>query len=93
MTETTAIPAARQWHAMSADAALAALDGAPGIVRAGLFGRELHVDTAEAASGEAVIAGHLAGAGVALRALAPVAPSLEDTFIARVEATGGAVAG
>ncbi|HRS37133.1 MAG TPA: ABC transporter ATP-binding protein [Thermoanaerobaculia bacterium] len=74
-------------------AALAALDGAPGIVRAGLFGRELHVTTAEAASGEAVIAGHLAGAGVALRALAPVAPSLEDTFIARVEATGGAVAG
>ncbi|MCL4837420.1 MAG: ABC transporter ATP-binding protein [Thermoanaerobaculia bacterium] len=74
-------------------AALAALDGAPGIVRAGLFGRDLHVTTAGTAAGRDAIARRLAETGVPLRALAAIDPSLEDVFIARVEAAGGAVAG
>jgi len=74
-------------------AALAALDGAPGITRAGLFGRDLHVTASDAAGGRDTIAHRLAGAGVPLRSLDAIEPSLEDIFIARVEAAGGAVTG
>ena len=74
-------------------AALAALDGARGIRRAGLFGRDLHVTTAPALDGGAAIATHLSAAGLAARSVVEIEPSLEDVFIARVEAAGGAVEG
>ncbi len=72
--------------------AIAALEGAPGVVRAGLFGRALHVAVADAAEGERAVRRALETAGVEVRSIAPVEPSLEDVFIARVEAAGGAPA-
>jgi ABC-2 type transport system ATP-binding protein len=71
-------------------AALAALDGAPEVVRAGLFGRDLHVTLVDRERAPAAAAARLAAAGVAVGALAEIEPSLEDVFVARVAAAGGA---
>jgi ABC-2 type transport system ATP-binding protein len=62
----------------------------PGIVRVGLFGRALHVTVEDANGGAAQVRDALAAAGVAVRSVAPVEPSLEDVFISLVEAAGGA---
>ncbi len=70
--------------------ALAALDGAPGVVRSGLFGRELHVTVAERASARELLGELLGARGVELRALREIPPSLEDVFVALVERSGGA---
>jgi drug efflux transport system ATP-binding protein len=70
--------------------AVEALDGAPGIVRAGLFGRALHVTVADADSGPERVRAALAAHHVAVDAIHPVPPSLEDVFISLVEAAGGA---
>jgi ABC-2 type transport system ATP-binding protein len=69
--------------------ALAALDQSPVVRRAGLFGRRLHVTLGEGGSGEQ-LRRELAERGIAVRRLEPVAPSLEDVFIARIESAGGA---
>jgi ABC-2 type transport system ATP-binding protein len=76
--------------------AVEVLEDAPGIVRAGMFGRLLHVTVAEApeggaSKGEAAIRQALAGAGLEARSIEPIAPSLEDVFIALVAKAGGAV--
>jgi ABC-2 type transport system ATP-binding protein len=70
--------------------AVEALLGAPGIVRAGLFGRALHVTVEDAATGVERVRAALAGRGIAAGEVRPVEPSLEDVFIATVEAAGGA---
>ena len=72
-------------------AALAALDGAPGVLRAGLFGRDLHVTVADRESALAALPPRLAERGVAVTGLREIAPSLEDVFISLVESAGGAV--
>jgi ABC-2 type transport system ATP-binding protein len=71
--------------------ALAALDGVAGVVRAGLFGRHLHVTVADQDRGLAELPAVLAARGVEVVALRPIPPSLEDVFIALVERAGGAV--
>lgn len=71
--------------------ALAALDGVAGVVRAGLFGRQLHVTVADQDRGLAELPAVLAARGVEVVALRPIPPSLEDVFIALVERAGGAV--
>jgi ABC-2 type transport system ATP-binding protein len=71
-------------------AALAALDGAPEVVRAGLFGRDLHVTLVDRERAPGGAAARLAAAGVAVGALAEIEPTLEDVFVARVDAAGGA---
>jgi len=71
-------------------AALAALDGAPGIARAGLFGRSLHVTAEERAGAHERIAARLAERGVELARLREIEPSLEDVFVALVARSGGA---
>jgi ABC-2 type transport system ATP-binding protein len=71
-------------------AALAALDAAPEVVRAGLFGRDLHVTLVDRERAPAALLDRLATAGVAAGALAEIAPSLEDVFVALVDDTGGA---
>ncbi|HUH12203.1 MAG TPA: ABC transporter ATP-binding protein [Longimicrobiales bacterium] len=78
-----------------ADAALgvAALEAAPGIVDAAMFGRALHVVTESERAGEAAIRGALASAGMAADTVAPVEPSLEDVFVSLVRREGGAVLG
>jgi ABC-2 type transport system ATP-binding protein len=70
--------------------ALAALDGAPEVVRVGLFGRDLHVTVRDRARALARLPERLAAAGVPEAGLTEVPPSLEDVFIALVQAAGGA---
>lgn len=67
------------------------LQGAAGVVRCGMFGRALHVTTQNAEEGPATIRRALEAEGVAILTLRPIAPSLEDVFIALVAAAGGAV--
>ncbi len=73
--------------------AVDALRGAPGVSDVGLFGRTVHVSVRDAAGGEAEIRRRLADRGIPVRGIAPIAPSLEDIFIARVRAEGGAADG
>jgi len=74
----------------NAVAALGALDGAPGVLRAGLFGRTLHVTLTGRDGARERLAAHLAGRGVEIAALREIPPSLEDVFVALVEKSGGA---
>ncbi|MCB1009610.1 MAG: ABC transporter ATP-binding protein, partial [Acidobacteria bacterium] len=76
--------------ASDALAALAALDGAPGIARAGLFGRALHVTATERDGARERIAARLGERGVAIERLREIPPSLEDVFVALVARSGGA---
>ncbi|HET9211349.1 MAG TPA: ABC transporter ATP-binding protein [Thermoanaerobaculia bacterium] len=71
-----------------------ALEGAPQVAQAGLFGRAVHITLKEGEDVErdrARLAGLLAGRGIAVESIEPIEPSLEDVFIALVEKTGGAV--
>jgi ABC-2 type transport system ATP-binding protein len=71
-----------------------ALEGAPGVAQAGLFGRAVHVTLKEgedAGRDRARLAELLAGRGIEVESIEPIEPSLEDVFIALVERTGGAV--
>ena len=74
----------------NAVAALAALDGLSAVVRAGLFGRRLHVTVADRDAALRDLPKALAERGVAVDSLVEIAPSLEDVFIALVQAAGGA---
>lgn len=76
-----------------APAALAALRGLPGIHDLSLFGRELHAVVADAERAAPAIRAALTDAGLAVGAIAPIAPSLEDVFVSLVRREGGAVAG
>ena len=71
-----------------------ALEGAPGVAQAGLFGRAVHVSLKEgedAGRDRARLAELLAGRGIEVESIERIEPSLEDVFIALVEKTGGAV--
>jgi ABC-2 type transport system ATP-binding protein len=72
-------------------AALAALDDAPEVVRAGLFGRDLHVTVTDRDAALSALPRRLAARGVELTRLREIPPSLEDVFIALVQASGGAL--
>src|SRR5512143_1193504 len=71
--------------------ALAALDGAPRVVRAGFFGRALHVTVADRDAALAGLPALLRERGVEVAGLREIEPSLEDVFIALVQASGGAL--
>jgi drug efflux transport system ATP-binding protein len=71
-------------------AAAAALAGAPGVLRVGLFGRTLHVAVEDAARGRDEIARRLGERGLAADSIAEITPSLEDVFSSLVAAAGGA---
>jgi ABC-2 type transport system ATP-binding protein len=73
--------------------AVEALRGTPGVLEVGMFGRAVHVMAADAAAARATLPGVLAAAGRRLDRLEPIAPSLEDVFVALVRREGGAVAG
>ncbi len=76
-----------------APAALEALHLAPGILEAGMFGRDVHVVTAPDADAEVVVPSRLAAAGVAFGGMTRTPPSLEDVFVSLVRREGGAVEG
>jgi ABC-2 type transport system ATP-binding protein len=70
--------------------AVEALRGAPGILEAGLYGRAVHVLVQDRDAGRESITSRLGAAGIALAGLREIAPSLEDVFVARIAAAGGA---
>ncbi len=67
----------------AARAARPAIEALPGVVRAHLFGDRLHVTVAPESTPEE-LGRRLAAAGHPAEAIAPLAPSLEDVFLARV---------
>jgi ABC-2 type transport system ATP-binding protein len=70
--------------------AVEALLDAPGVVEAGLFGRAVHVVVADAESARAALPAWLAERGIPVEGIEPIAPSLEDVFIALVRRSGNA---
>ena len=73
-------------------AAAQALQQAPGVVEAAMFGRAVHV-VCERAEVADTLAPFLAAHQVACRSVTPVRPSLEDVFVALVRREGGVVLG
>ncbi|MFQ5549690.1 MAG: ABC transporter ATP-binding protein [Gemmatimonadales bacterium] len=73
--------------------AVEAASHVPTVIEAAMFGRSVHVVVGD--SGEAVrdIPTYLNRSGVTCEELHPIAPSLEDLFVALVRREGGAVAG
>ena len=64
--------------------AVEALEGVEGVVDVGLFGRAVHVTVRDAARACAELPQVLAAAGLAVRGIQRVEPSLEDVFVALV---------
>jgi ABC-2 type transport system ATP-binding protein len=72
--------------------AVEALAGAPGVIEAGMYGRALHVEVTDVAAAMVALPARLAAHGVSVDGVEQIAPSLEDVFVARVRAEGGAPA-
>jgi drug efflux transport system ATP-binding protein len=70
-----------------------ALQHAPGVIEAAMFGRAVHVVVQDARPAERALPEFLSGRGLPCRAVAPIRPSLEDVFVSLVRREGGAVAG
>lgn len=66
-------------------AARRALRGARGVLSEMVFGDRLHIVVPEAASAIPAFTALLAGRGVTVREIRPIAPSLEDVFISMIE--------
>jgi ABC-2 type transport system ATP-binding protein len=66
------------------------LEGASGIDRVGLFGRDLHVEVEDDAAARAAIPNLLAGHNIQIESIEEITPSLEDVFLSLVEEAGGA---
>ena len=74
---------------LDTDAALEtmrALEGAPGVLEVAVFGGGLHVGAVDEAAGMEEIRRRLALAGVRIKRLERIEPSLEDVFVALIEA-------
>jgi len=65
---------------------LRALEGLPGASDVAVFGAGLHVTVTDAAEAAPRIRGVLAGRGIALHRLESIRPSMEDVFVAMIEA-------
>ena len=74
-------------------AAAQALQQAPGVIEAALFGRAVHVVVEDAAAATLTLPAFLAARGITCHGVAPVRPSLEDVFVSLVRREGGAVVG
>ncbi len=70
-----------------------ALQGAPGVAEAAMFGRAVHVAVENAADASASLPAYLASHGLRVERIHTIEPSLEDVFVALVRREGGAVAG
>src|SRR5690606_17708767 len=71
--------------------AVEVLRGAPGVLEAAMVGRALHVTVDDARRARLELPPLLAEAGHPVRGLREVVPPLEDVFVSRVRAAGGAV--
>jgi ABC-2 type transport system ATP-binding protein len=67
-------------------ASLKALEGEPGMRDVAVFGGGLHVTVEDEAAGMARVRQVLAERGVEVRDLQPIEPSMEDVFVALIEA-------
>ena len=67
------------------------LKALPGVIEAAMFGRAIHVTVADADRARGAVSEVLAEHGIGSSALTPVVPSLEDVFVSRVRAAGGAI--
>ncbi len=74
-------------------AAARALQSAPGVLEAAMFGRAVHVVVEDAASAARDLPAFLSARGVTSRGVTSVRPSLEDVFVSLVRREGGAVVG
>ncbi len=70
--------------------AVEAMTDAPGVISAAMFGRAVHVMVEDEQVGLAALPGLLHAAGRSCEGLRPVAPSLEDVFVALVRREDGA---
>ncbi len=70
--------------------AVEALQGAPGVLEAAMFGRALHVAVEDVTEAEDTIRDRLTERGISVQSVDEITPSLEDVFVARVRAEGGA---
>jgi ABC-2 type transport system ATP-binding protein len=77
-------------HADPPSRAVESLLGAAGILDAAMFGRTVHVVVADVESARRTIASRLASNGIRAGEIKVIAPSLEDVFVARIRAAGGA---
>jgi ABC-2 type transport system ATP-binding protein len=71
--------------------AVEVLRGASGVLEVAMFGRALHVSVDDAGRARLELPELLAEHGHPVRNLREVVPSLEDVFVSRVRAAGGAV--
>jgi ABC-2 type transport system ATP-binding protein len=69
--------------------AVEALAGVPGVIDAGLHGRQVHVLVQDAAAARQALPEALARRGIAVGGVRVVEPALEDVFVALVRASGG----
>jgi ABC-2 type transport system ATP-binding protein len=65
--------------------AMTAIEGAPGIREAAVFGAGLHVDADQASAAIPVIRERLGNQGIAISRLEEIKPSMEDVFVAMIE--------
>jgi ABC-2 type transport system ATP-binding protein len=72
--------------------AVEALAGAPGVIDAGLHGRQVHVLVEDADAARQALPALLAQRGIAVSEVRAIEPSLEDVFVALVHASGGVLA-
>jgi ABC-2 type transport system ATP-binding protein len=73
--------------------AVEALQPAPGVITAGMFGRVVHVMVDDERAALEQLPALLRAAGRTCESLTAVEPSLEDVFVALVHREGGAIAG
>ena len=63
-----------------------ALEGVPGVSDVAVFGSGLHVTVDDPDGGAQRVRGALAANGIAVKSLAQIQPSMEDVFVAMIEA-------
>jgi len=73
--------------------AVEVLRGGSGVLEVTMFGRAIHVMVKDQAAAERDIPRQLQEAGHRMRSLRPIAPSLEDVFVAFVQRAGGQAEG
>ncbi len=65
----------------------------PGVIDAAMFGRAVHAAVRDVTEARQRIEQRLESEGLRIERIGEIAPSLEDIFVARVRAAGGAVSG
>jgi len=80
-------------HTDNAPDAVEALQQAPGIIDAAMFGRALHVSVENEEAATRDIPRILDASGLSCKSLRRIIPSLEDVFVSLIRREGGAVVG